>query len=180
MTLGVDGILSRTVTIAALTHPEASSYRLIRIPFDSNDRFHYYTVEYRVADSWDAGIPNSTLMINEVKNNNSYYQTTLIRELGQYAGTGDGPPVQSLNANGVDDQLTEYFRQHGDGAGQYAIRIALRAGLCVARGVFDRPRLRGAGDAHPGGGGQRGRRIAQAAGRWPVWPRHLQAGVCVA
>ena len=101
LTLGVDGILSRTVTIAALTHPEASGSRLIRIPFDSNDRFHYYTVEYRAADSWDAGIPNSTLMINEVKNNNSYYQTTLIRELGQYAGTGNGPPVQSLNANGV-------------------------------------------------------------------------------
>ncbi len=101
LTLGVDGILSRTVTLAALTHPGASGYLLARIPFDSTDRFHYYTVEYRTADSWDSGIPASIVMINEVKNNGSYYQTTLIRELGRYAGTGDGPPVQSLNVNGV-------------------------------------------------------------------------------
>ena len=101
LTLGVDGILSRTVTLTALTHPEANGYRLIRIPFDSNDRFHYYTVEYRVADGWDAGIPNSTLMINEIKNNDTYYQTTLVRELGSFAGTGNGPPVQSLSGNGV-------------------------------------------------------------------------------
>ncbi len=101
LTLGADGVLSRTATITALTHPEGAGYRIIRIPFDSNDRFHYYTVEYRVADGWDAGIPNSTLMINEVQNNGSYYQTTLIRELGSFAGTGNGPPVQSLNANGV-------------------------------------------------------------------------------
>jgi hypothetical protein len=100
-TLGVDGILTRTVTLAALTHPEAGGYLLARIPFDSADRFHYYTVEYRTPDSWDAGIPASIVMINEVKNNGSYYQTTLLRQLGTYAGTGNGPPVQSLNANGV-------------------------------------------------------------------------------
>jgi hypothetical protein len=102
LTLGVDGILSRTVTLAALTHPEASGYLLARIPFDSTDRFHYYTLEYRTPDSWDAGIPASIVMINEVKNNGSYYQTTLIRQLGSFAGTGDGPPVQSLSVNGVN------------------------------------------------------------------------------
>jgi hypothetical protein len=100
-TLGVDGILSRTITLAALTHPEESGALIARIPFDANDRFHYYTVEYRTPDSWDSGIPAAIVMINEVKNNGSYYQTTLIRELGSDAGTGNGPPVQSLNANGV-------------------------------------------------------------------------------
>jgi len=101
LTLGDDGVLSRTVTLAALTHPEASGDLMVRVPFDANDRFHYYTVEYRTPDSWDAGIPASIVMINEVQNNGSYYQTTLIRQLGSYAGTGNGPPVQSLSANGV-------------------------------------------------------------------------------
>jgi hypothetical protein len=101
LTLGVDGILSRTVTLAALTHPEAAGYSVVRIPFDSSDRFHYYTVEYRTPDGWDSGIPARIVMINEIKNNGSYYQTTLLRTLGSYSGTGDGPPVQSLNTNGV-------------------------------------------------------------------------------
>jgi len=101
LTLGVDGILSREVTLAALTHPEASGSLLVRIPFDAGDRFHYYTVEYRTADGWDSGIPANIVMINEVQNNGSYYQTTLIRQLGSFAGTGDGPPVQSLDVNGV-------------------------------------------------------------------------------
>jgi hypothetical protein len=39
-TLGVDGILSRTIMLAGLTHPEASGSLLARIPFDSNDRLH--------------------------------------------------------------------------------------------------------------------------------------------
>ncbi|MGH7050272.1 MAG: hypothetical protein ACREE5_06475 [Acetobacteraceae bacterium] len=100
-TLGVDGILARTLTLAALTHPEAAGYLIARIPFDKNDRFHYYTVEYRTADGWDSGIPAAIVLINEVKDNGSYYQTTLIRTLGNFAGTGNGPPVQSLSANGV-------------------------------------------------------------------------------
>ncbi len=101
LTLGVDGVLSRTVTLASLSHPEASGYLMARIPFDSSDRFHYYTVEYRTANGWDSGIPANIVLINEIKNNSSYFQTTLIRELGSFAGTGDGPPVQTLNINGV-------------------------------------------------------------------------------
>ena len=112
LTLGVDGILSRTVTLAALTHSSASGSLLVRIPFDPADRFHYYTVEYRTPDSWDAGIPAAIVMINEVKNNGSYYQTTLQRELGTFAGTGNGPPVQSLNANGVTISVTATSGDH--------------------------------------------------------------------
>lgn len=97
LTLGVDGILSRTVTLAALTYPEASGYLLARIPFDASDRFHYYTVEYRTPDSWDSGIPASILMINEVQDKGQgYYQTTLLRELGSFARTGNGPRFSRL------------------------------------------------------------------------------------
>jgi hypothetical protein len=115
-TLGSDGILSRTVTLAALTHPEASGYLLVRVPFDANDLFHYYTVEYRTVDSWDSGIPSNIAMINEVKlnTNGNLYQTFLQRAPGTKAtcptctpaithqcSDGDGAPLQSVSANGV-------------------------------------------------------------------------------
>ena len=128
LTLGVDGILSRTITLAALTHPESSGYLLARIPFDSSDRFHYYTVEYRTSDSWDSGIPASIVMINEVKNNSSYYQTTLIRQLGSFAGTGNGPPVQSINLNGVTVTV------QGTSGDQATIEIGTQFALTCAQG----------------------------------------------
>jgi hypothetical protein len=128
LTLGVDGFLSRTVTLAALTHPEAAGYLLARIPFDSADRFHYYTVEYRTPDSWDSGIPASIVMINEVKNNGSYYQTTLIRQLGSFAGTGDGPPVQSLSTNGVTIAVK------GTSGANATIEISTQFALSCAQG----------------------------------------------
>jgi hypothetical protein len=127
-TLGVDGILSRTITLAALTHPEASGYLLARIPFDANDRFHYYTVEYRTPDGWDAGIPAKIVMINEVKNNNSYYQTTLIRQLGSFAGTGNGPPVQSINVNGVTIEV------QGTSGDQATVKVSTQYALPCAQG----------------------------------------------
>jgi hypothetical protein len=128
LTLGLNGILSQTVTLAALTHPDASGYLLARIPFDSTDRFHYYTVEYRTPDGVDSGIPASIVMINEVKNNGSYYQTTLLRQLGVYAGTGDGPPVQSLDANGVKISIT------GTSGNQATISISTQFALPCASG----------------------------------------------
>lgn len=116
-TLGVNGILTGTVTVAALTHAEASGYLLVRVPFDSNDPFHYYTVEYRTVDSWDNGIPANIVLINEVKlnTNDNLYQTFLIRPVGTLktcpsncktpiahpCSHGNGAPVQTVNANGV-------------------------------------------------------------------------------
>jgi hypothetical protein len=128
LTLGVDGILSRTVTLAALSHSESSGYLMIRIPFDSSDRFHYYTVEYRKPDGWDSGIPASIVLINEINNNGSYYQTTLIRELGSFNGTGNGPPVQSLNLNGVTITV------QGTSGNQATIEIRTKLALPCAQG----------------------------------------------
>jgi hypothetical protein len=143
ITVGAEGINSRTIKLAALTHSSASGDLVARVLFDNNDQFHYYTVEYRIADGWDSGwanvvvaicrdspstpacatqkslsvaYPNAMIMINEVQDNDisrtgsgkppsgysggSYY-TSLLRQLGQYAGSGDGTPDQSLSAHGV-------------------------------------------------------------------------------
>ena len=98
-TFGQNGAASATVTIAALNHPEVEGSLLVRVPFDPSDLMHYYTVELRNADAWDAGIPGQGgVMLHEVKLNipDNDYQSYLLRD-----HTGNRNPVTSLNANGV-------------------------------------------------------------------------------
>lgn len=110
--LGVGTPGSSTVTLAALTHPEAKGFLEARIFFDPKDRFHYYTVEYRVADSWDSGLsggrlnyPNKMIFINEVAywggDHHNLYIGYLQRAQGTDPARGVGMPDQSLTANGV-------------------------------------------------------------------------------
>lgn len=103
VTFGYNGETSGTITLAALSHPEAQGAMVLRVPFDTSDPFHYYTVEFHKKDSWDAAIPADIVLISEVKLNSvPYYQTTLIRDINPpYGGTNTGAPVQSLSANGV-------------------------------------------------------------------------------
>lgn len=97
-TFGQASESANTVTLTALNHPEAPGTMLVRIPFDPGDLLHYYPVELRNADSWDAGIPGAAVMIHEVKlnTNGNQYQSYLIRN-----HTGNRDPVKSLSANGV-------------------------------------------------------------------------------
>ena len=67
-------------------------------------------------------------MINEVKNNSSYYQTTLIRQLGTFAGTGNGPPVQSIALSGVTISVV------GASGNQATIKVATQFALPCAQG----------------------------------------------
>ena len=98
LTLGADGIASRTVTLAALNHPSASGYLEVRVPFDVGDPFHYYTVELRRNDGWDGGFPTSIVLVHEIKLNpiDGQYHSYLLRE-----HTGARAPLQAVNANGV-------------------------------------------------------------------------------
>jgi hypothetical protein len=97
LTFGADGIGSRTVTLAALNHQEATGYLLVRVPFDTTDPFHYYTVEFRRNDKWDAGFPNNIVLIHEVKRgSDGQYYSYLLR-----GHSGVRAPIQTLNANGV-------------------------------------------------------------------------------
>ena len=96
-TFGADGASTRTLTLAALGHPEAGGYLLVRVPFDPGDLGRYYTVELRRKTNWDGGIPSDIVLIHEVKKReDGAYYSFLLRER-----TGGRNPVQSLNANGV-------------------------------------------------------------------------------
>jgi len=98
-TFGQQSEDSAVVQLAALNHPEAGGVLLARIPFDPGDLMHYYTVELRSKDGWDAGIPATTVLIHEVKLNGDVYQSFLLRD---HTGMSTPVnPVQSLNANGV-------------------------------------------------------------------------------
>jgi hypothetical protein len=119
LTVGAGGVTSQTVTLAALTHPSASGYLMARVLFDPKDRFHYYTVEYRVKDGWDSGIPQNTLLINELqyRDRSKYYQTFLQFDLGKYVAKKNRPhftnaPLQSISANGVTIALVSAAADH--------------------------------------------------------------------
>jgi len=92
VTMGADGVGSRTFTLAPLQAQSAPGPLLVRIPFDPGDLNHYYTVEFDRRLGWSQAIPNDTVLIHEVQGG----KPTLIRDLA-----GDKSPVQSLNANGV-------------------------------------------------------------------------------
>jgi hypothetical protein len=119
LTVGAGGVTSQTVTLAALTHPSATGYLMARVLFDPKDRFHYYTVEYRVNDGWDSGIPQNTLLINELEyhDRSKYYQTFLQFDLSKYVAKKNRPhftnaPLQSITANGVTISLLSAAADH--------------------------------------------------------------------
>ena len=78
----------RRINSALVTAAKNSDYEGVQVSTDT-------------VDSWDAGISASIVFIDEVKDKDQYYQTTLLRELSSFAGTNNGPSIQSLNANGV-------------------------------------------------------------------------------
>jgi hypothetical protein len=99
VTFGADGTTSGTVSLVPL-YSSPSGVKLLRIPFDPGDLFHYYTVEYRTKSGYDQGFDSNIVMIHEVKKGDrdprDVSLTYLIR-----AHTGSRDPVQMLNANGV-------------------------------------------------------------------------------
>jgi hypothetical protein len=94
-TFGADGVGSATLTVAPLNYSVrwyTTGPKLVRVPFDPGDPFHYYTVEYVRKLGWDNGLPANTVLLREVKGGASH----LLR-----AHTGARAPVQTLSANGV-------------------------------------------------------------------------------
>jgi hypothetical protein len=69
-----------TVRLAALNHPEANGPLMIKIPRLSGPNpsvASTYTVEFRRKTGWDAGIPNDTILIHEVRSDGLSYLQTL-------------------------------------------------------------------------------------------------------
>jgi hypothetical protein len=107
VTFGANGTTRATVTLAALSHPEAPGALLVRVPFDVSDPMRYYTVEFRRKNSWDAAIPANAVLIHEVRKHfapdGSYqgHHAFLIRQLSRL----DKSPVSQLDANGISIRL---------------------------------------------------------------------------
>lgn len=64
---------SQTITLAALNHPEAGGYLMVKVPFDAANAGHYYTIEFRRKTGWDFGIPEDTVLIHEVRTDGLFY-----------------------------------------------------------------------------------------------------------
>jgi hypothetical protein len=101
ITFGADGVSSKAIMLSALNAPSVSGSLIVRIPFDPGDLQRHYTVEYRRKSGWDAGIPQNTVMINEVKRHDDgvYYAHLLY-------SFSPKQPLQILNANGITVSVT--------------------------------------------------------------------------
>ena len=68
--------------LAALNHPEVTqkwgqpAYLEAHVPIVDDPTHHFYTVEYRVPDGWDAGIGQPTVLIHEMRANGQSYLVT--------------------------------------------------------------------------------------------------------
>lgn len=78
------------------------------IPRDLN---RYYTVEFRVKDGVDAGIPAQAVLIHEVKMDGGQPRSFLLRE----GRDEDVNPIQTLNENGVSIQVDSISASGGTG-----------------------------------------------------------------
>ena len=97
----------RKVSLTVLTRPNAGGYNMVRIPFDVNDLYHYYTVEYRVPEGWDSGIGSDRVLIHEVITKKKTKCSSGIKSAKKYRSyllrkhTGKREPKESINRNGV-------------------------------------------------------------------------------
>lgn len=122
---GADGVTDRTLTLTALNRPTGAGYQLVRIPFDVNDPFHYFTVEYRLADAWDAGLPSDIVLIHEIKERSSgKYFSFLLRD-----HSGARAPRQSIDRDGVRIDVVSTDPAHGRAS--VRVRSSVAADRCV-------------------------------------------------
>lgn len=67
-TFGADGARRARFAVAPINSLNTTSPVLVRVPFDANNAFHYYTVELDAVDgSWAAGIGRSVVLVHEIK-----------------------------------------------------------------------------------------------------------------
>lgn len=104
-TFGANGATRTAYTLTALHAAGAGGTRLVRIPFDPADPWHYYTAELRVPRDMDTGIPAAIVLLHEVRRatpgdptNPAYFSFLLTDPAGT---AGSRPPRTSLVANGV-------------------------------------------------------------------------------
>jgi len=94
---GADARTDRTITLGALNRKDVAGYHMIRIPFDVNNPYRYFTIEYRMNENWDSGFPNDIVLIHEIKErDDDKYYSFLLRD-----HDGTRAPKQSINRDGV-------------------------------------------------------------------------------
>jgi hypothetical protein len=90
------------IYLAAVNHPEVTqkwgqpAYLEARIPLADDPAHHFYTVEYRVPDGWDAGIGQPTVLIHEVRPDGRSYLVSGQGGAARGAGAVYHDPVNNL------------------------------------------------------------------------------------
>ena len=90
--VGIDGGTGGVYRLKPL-YSSATGTKLIRVPYDTNDPFLYYTVELRTRTGWDNGIPADVVLIHETrKHSDGGYYSYLRRKTTSTTTTVCVPP----------------------------------------------------------------------------------------
>lgn len=93
---GADGRSTSTIDLRPLNRPDLPGPVLVSVAFDQADLQRSYTIEFRRATGWDAGIPADIVLIHEIKKmGDRLYQPWLVVD------PVTKQPVQTLSENGV-------------------------------------------------------------------------------
>ncbi|CAF1437770.1 unnamed protein product [Rotaria sordida] len=103
-TFGQKGEKSATLTLTTLWNPAPGLPSLIRVPFDPADPRHYYLIEMRFKENWDAAFDQNTVFISEIKlnpNKDNTVKKIYYPYLLRMHNTPGENPITSLNKNNV-------------------------------------------------------------------------------
>ncbi|CAF1434665.1 unnamed protein product [Rotaria sordida] len=99
-TFGQNGKTSATLNLTTLMNPAPGYPSLIIVPCDPSDLQHYYLIEMRFKEKWDARFDRNSVFIHEVKQDpnkkTKYYRSYLLR-----ARNTTRDSVNFVNMNGV-------------------------------------------------------------------------------
>jgi hypothetical protein len=127
LTFGADGVRSRTVTLTNLYATGTAGIRVVRVPIDPSDPFHYYAVELRMRGGADSPIPTNIVRIYEVKRFGARSMpTTFLRR----DHTGVRGPLQALADPAHDIAIAVSGLNAANGTATVAITDGV-AGLCA-------------------------------------------------
>jgi hypothetical protein len=111
---------------------------MVRIPFDPFDLQRYYTIEYRVSESWDDGFPSDVVLIHDVSKRDFTKCSDGSAVNGQYRSyvLSDKPtntPNEEIDQNGV--KITVISKDPANGSAVVRIQ-STKPELCIVGYVW--------------------------------------------
>ncbi|MGW0591548.1 hypothetical protein [Streptosporangium sp. NPDC002607] len=130
VTLGKDGVATRTIKLAPLERPDLPGALLVRVPtrsYTPDNLSDYYTVEFRKKTGQSAGVPNDVVLIHNYYRGRPY----LTRSITSHA------PMQALDVYGITVTIDSVTQDYATVTVSSAVTTTCLAGYVHREAVAD-------------------------------------------